>query len=164
VLDLLDSKKKLRKFKKKIKMEFSKEICSSVVIKPDQLEHLQKNIIKNLIDQVKGKCMENTGYIKDIQKILNVSSKKLINRNGNAKFSVKYIAKVIQPKIGDIIEGKVETIMVDGILASNGPVQIYAKLLPNNNTVYEHQTYKFKILDYRLDDEQIWCVGDLNAQ
>lgn len=139
-------------------MEFSQEIETSVVIKPIELEQLQKNILKKLLSNVCGKCMEDVGYICDIKEIISVDGKNIVDQN--AKFNVRCIARVIKPTVGDTIEAEVTAILGDSLVAENGPVEVCAMIF-STSKVYEHHTYEFKILEYRLYDDKIICVGEM---
>ena len=143
-------------------MEFSKNVWISVIIKPNQMNHLQKNIVKSLLKQTVGKCMEDIGYIKDISKIITVKDKHISHKTGSGNFDVYCTAIVIQPEEGDIVEAKISNIIHDkGVFAEIGPLQIFSKWTPKMKTIYEHHLCNFKILSSRHNEDQILCIGEL---
>ena len=156
-------------------MEFPKNVWISVVIKPDQMrvilapkkplknkDHLQKMIIKGLLKQTVGKCMEDIGYIKDISEIITVEDKPISHKTGSGNFDVYCTAIVIQPTEGQIVQAKKVNIIHDrGIFAEIGPLQIFSKWSPKMQTIYEHHMCNFKILSWRHKEDQILCIGEM---
>jgi DNA-directed RNA polymerase subunit E'/Rpb7 len=144
-------------------MEFSKNTHISVVIHPDQINELQKNVVEKLYAETKGRCVEDIGFIKDIEHILNVVNTKIENKTGNMIFDIFCTLKVIQPHIGDVISLKVTKIMHDkGVIATNdGPVEIFAPWTPNMKNVYENQMHNFEITEFKYRDDYILCIGIL---
>lgn len=143
-------------------MEFCRNVSIPIVIRPDQVDQLQQNIISKLLSDIKNHCIEDVGYVSDIIEIVKVTSKNITNKTGNANFDVECKLLIIQPKIGDVIEGTVNKLMNDkGLTAINGPVEIFAKWSPAMRNINEHHKCKFKISQFRHDEDRILCVGDL---
>lgn len=133
----------------------------SVVIFPDQMEQLQKNILKKTLSQVVGKCIENIGYVIDVHEIVKVHDNNISPRNGNANFNVLCVLKVYQVHEGDIVDAKISTLVHDkGIYVEKEPLVLFAKWHPEMDTLYEGNTCKIKISRYRFEDNKIICIGD----
>ena len=133
----------------------------SVVIHPSKMDQLQRNIIKNILGQVVGKCMENVGYVIDVDKVLEVRDENVTSRTGSANFNALCVLKAFQVNEGDIVEAKITDLIYDkGIYADFDPLFIFAKWHPQMGNLYEGNHCKFKILRYRLDDTKIQCIGE----
>jgi DNA-directed RNA polymerase subunit E'/Rpb7 len=144
-------------------MEFSKKTHMSVVIHPNQIDELQTNVITKLYNEIKGRCIEDVGYVVDIEHILNVVNTKIENKTGNMIFDVFCDLKVIQPRIGDKIALKVTKIMNDkGIIATNdGPIELLVPWNSSMKSVQENQMHNFEITELRYRDHFISCIGIL---
>jgi len=143
-------------------MEFERQVSIPVVLRPDQIDDLAVNVVKVLMENTKGHCIENVGYVSDIVNISKVTALNITNKTGNANFTVYCTLKVIQPEIGTVIECTVTKYMYDkGVVAKSGPVEIFAKWIPAMRDINEHHTCRFKILQFRHDENRIICVGDL---
>lgn len=133
----------------------------SVVIHPSEMEQLQENIINRLIDQVCGRCMDNVGYVDDIDHIISVSDDHISPRTGSASFNVLCALKVISVKEGEIIDAVITTLIHDkGLYADKLPITFFAKWDPDMVNVYEGNTCKLRVLRYRLDNDKIRCIGE----
>lgn len=133
----------------------------SVVIRPFEMEELQRNLLCKVLDKVCGKCMDGVGYVEDVLRIVKVQDNFVSPRSGSGNFNVLCTLQVIQVQEGDIIDAKVSTLIHDkGLYADREPITIFAKWHREMTNVYEGNTCKFKILRYRLEDDSIICIGE----
>lgn len=80
-------------------------LTNTIVLESKFLDH---NLLKNLTDKVKtqiiGSCLEMYGYVVDVENVEIVSAGISMADTTN-RFQVKYNAKTIYPKKGDVYEG-----------------------------------------------------------
>lgn len=133
-----------------------------IVIKPGQIDELQKTVLTKLFETVKNHCVESIGYIVDIEEIISVNNQKIDSKTGNLLFDIYCVLLVITPHIGDIIVAPITNILHDkGILSSSGPIEIFAPWTPSMKLMSISDVCNLKINEFRYDDTQIWCIGEL---
>lgn len=141
-----------------------KRIHHQVKIHPKNLnnDYVEEFIIKTLYEDVKNKSIENIGFVTEINEIHIINTGKIIQDNGSIKFDVDFDATIVEPKIGEIIEGEVVSVIQDGIFVESKPFEIYVS---NNHisgmTPYEKEKVKVKLIHYQIEDDHINCIGEL---
>ena len=123
--------------------------------------NIEELIIKKLLETVKNKCLEDLGFVTDVESVEKIEQGEIIQNNGSVKFKVTFIANMIEPKIGEIIEGTVVSIIQDGIFIQNIPFEIF---VPNHylkDVPYENDKISVKLIHYQIKDDHINCIGEL---
>ena len=151
-------------------------LSHTLTITPGEIHNsITKVLLKKLKEETEGRCM-NQGYIiNGSVKIVSRSLGKVQSShfNGNVLYHVSYVADIINPLEGQVIEGQVINVNKMGILANAGegsppPLNILlAKQHHIDNETFENlqvgNTIKVKVLGKRFDsgEKQISIIGIL---
>ena len=99
-------------------------INDKIVLNASQInKELYNNIKLKLIKEHESKCNQY-GFVNKIYKLLDYKKTNILD-NGSVLFNIQYQAKICSPKIGDIIDAKINKIHIGLISASNGPIRIW---------------------------------------
>ena len=112
-----------------------KELIEPIVVKPHSLRYNLHHVIRDRLKrQVVGSCSETHGFILQIRNIKNTEGGIVNRQNGSVEYRVHYIAQVLRPHEGDMVEAVVSRVMKIGVFADLGPLSIFIPLsnMPEN--------------------------------
>ena len=145
----------------------TKTVLIPLVLSPSELTDIHLNVLRALKNECIRKCIESVGFVTKIVKILDVHNDSILPKNGASKFFVKCQVETMNPKVNEILEGPVETIIPDkGIyITVDDAITIFCKWIPNigMESLVEHDKVKCKILQSQIGDDRIICIGDYIA-
>lgn len=103
------------------------ELTQKVRIQPNKLasDIATSKIESELRNTVEGLVTPNSGIILLVKNIISTGPGKISFRTGNALFDVRYNAVVFHPRKGQIIDAVITKVVVHGVSASAGPLEVF---------------------------------------
>lgn len=163
-------------------------LYSNVTLKPSQMNnYIYQNLKKNLIEDIKGKCFGDYGYIIDVFEIKSykINTIQAENTSAACTFNVEFTCRLCRPLNNTNIICKVDRAHKVLTRCINGPINVIItaeRVNPNNffrdnnmNIVYKSEDgskllnsedyVNIKIMNYKFlnKDTKILCIGFLES-
>jgi DNA-directed RNA polymerase II subunit RPB7 len=110
---------------------FSQEriLHSHVVVPPHALKYNLHYVIQDRLSRsLRGKCTEENGFIMELKRITAISEGVIDRKNGAVHYDVDFVAKILRPQTGDVLEAVVSRVFKIGVFADLGPLSIFVPL------------------------------------
>ena len=144
-------------------MYSEKVLIKTVVITPNQMDNnIIKNILKNLREDVEGKCYEAHGVVTKVHGIKRLFGGEIPAEDirAAAYYTVHFMCTLCKPEEGAIVEGKGIQVGNNAIVMRNGPVNIFTT---NKRCAVVGGAYKVKVLSVTITDgdTEITAIGKI---
>ena len=143
--------------------------------------YLDNNIKNHLLNKLKktmeGKCTYDNGYIITVNKIITIGNNIIGGANSLAIFDITYEAKILKPKKGHVLTGKVFMVFPYGILIDIcGKMNVLVPVEKMEGYKYQEESNSFtllkhsiqnevelsiEIIDTKYEKKQFSCIGKL---
>lgn len=106
-----------------------KKLRATVNVPPHSMRYNLTHVIQDRLSRnIRGKCNDHDGFILQLKRIENIDGGILDKRSGAAQYGVDFIAQILRPKTGDVVEAVVSRIFKIGVFADLGPLEIFIPL------------------------------------
>lgn len=160
-----------------------KEITTSFIMSPSELDHnWQKNLHAGVSKSLTGKCTFEHGYITNIKRILKILDQQVTRTNGHVQLSLKVLADVLKPQVGDNVDVVVEMIFPHGVFCYHRMVRMMLPLSKcsdfmlkqdfsmsflshktKNIVIRKNETIPVIIDDVRFENNLYTCIVSLDV-
>lgn len=120
-------------------VRISKKIC----LEPEYLDNqIYKHLLEKLNKTYKNECSKDTGYILNINKIININNNYISPANSNIVFDVTVDATILKPEKDLQVEGKVFMVFNNGI---------FIEVIKN----FKILVLKTSLIGYKFDQQKL---------
>jgi DNA-directed RNA polymerase subunit E'/Rpb7 len=133
-------------------MYSEKVLIKTVVITPNQMDNnIIKNILKNLREDVEGKCYGVHGVVTKVHGIKRLFGGEIPAEDirAAAYYTVHFMCTLCRRDKGAIVEGKVIRVGNNAMVMRNGPVNIFTT---NKRYAGPGDTHKVRVLSVTMTD------------
>ena len=160
-----------------------KIIRASVLLPPEHMDRSWKTHLHDAVERsFVGKCTAEHGYILKVLGIHKIVDQSITRIDGNIRFNLLIIVRILLPKVGDEINATIEMILPHGIFCFHKMMRM---MLPisrckpfflrqdfsnlhlhdptTGRTIRKNDTIKVTVADVRFENHLYSCIVDLKT-